>query len=398
MKIRNCVFLLAIFASFLLIIGIPMKGTQTISIEENRSLAQFPSVSISAFAHGNFQDDLEKAVNDQLLLSVEMKQSYFTWNQFLLDTTMNAILPKGYCVNRYTSIGDYFYNFDCNDQIVYGTGYTSDETLDQAQANIDYIRNSIPQVHTQFFYIPIDATLDFASTITTYPEYEHIFTNVPKEDVSYLNVKSYEDYQAYFYKSDHHANKDGSYEIYKGILRNLKPNESPLSVEQSVCFENLPFFGSKARTLADYRVEEAFCVNTFSYPKFTTYINGVVGSYGYEEKYLAQDTDIAVRDNHYGSYYGGDFGEVRFVNEQQEGNLMILSNSYSNSINKLLASHYENTYVIDLRHYEREMGAPFDLASYTQRHEINDVIYLGDLSVFTSDEFQLQKEEAHDIQ
>ena len=68
--------------------------------------------------------------------------------------------------------------------------------------------------------------------------------------------------------------------------------------------------------------------------------------------------------------------------QPEAGKLLLIASSYSNPINGLIASHYDQTYVIDLRYYEEWAGRPFDIVSYAAEKEIDDVLLLGDIEMF----------------
>ena len=56
----------------------------------------------------------------------------------------------------------------------------------------------------------------------------------------------------------------------------------------------------------------------------------------------------------------------------------MFSNSQSNALNLLLASHYNNTWIVDPRHYEADLGARFSLSRAVKEWQIDQVLILGD--------------------
>ena len=77
-----------------------------------------------------------------------------------------------------------------------------------------------------------------------------------------------------------------------------------------------------------------------------------------------------------------DNGETVFsTGTQGRGSLLVLGESFDNAILKLLASHYDTLYSVDLRYYEHSMGHPFDLSAYTKEHGISSVL-LGQHRLF----------------
>ena len=43
----------------------------------------------------------------------------------------------------------------------------------------------------------------------------------------------------------------------------------------------------------------------------------------------------------------------------------------------LLASHFQHSYFVDVRHFEKDVGYKFDLDSFISQNNITDVIFLG---------------------
>ena len=59
------------------------------------------------------------------------------------------------------------------------------------------------------------------------------------------------------------------------------------------------------------------------------------------------------------------------------GNLIVFSNSMSDALNLLLASHFHHTWIVDTRHYRGGSGS-FPLSSTVEKQGIGQVLILGD--------------------
>ena len=81
--------------------------------------------------------------------------------------------------------------------------------------------------------------------------------------------------------------------------------------------------------------------------------------------------------DHYRELYGADFGEIVYDYKNDKENLLIIANSYSNSINGLIASHFNKTYIVDPRHYKN-----FNYQSYITNNNIDKVLVIGNISLF----------------
>ena len=110
--------------------------------------------------------------------------------------------------------------------------------------------------------------------------------------------------------------------------------------------------------------------------------------YGNQDAYF----DGSCRDPlQYSSFYGGDAGELHITTGRTDrDNLLLIGESYDNAIVKLLASHFHNTYAVDLRYYSVQMGKNFHLASYLAEHDIQKVLLIGNIDYFVMQEFLLE--------
>ena len=70
--------------------------------------------------------------------------------------------------------------------------------------------------------------------------------------------------------------------------------------------------------------------------------------------------------------------------------LLVVGESFDNAVLKLLASHYDTLYSVDLRYYEHSMGKPFDLTAYTKEHGITQVLVMGNIDFYIQDTFDLE--------
>ena len=59
----------------LLMLIVPFRGQLTVSDAENRSLAQFPALTLEGFISGDFQQQLEDALGDQYPFGEEITTS-----------------------------------------------------------------------------------------------------------------------------------------------------------------------------------------------------------------------------------------------------------------------------------------------------------------------------------
>ena len=198
--------------------------------------------------------------------------------------------------------------------------------------------------------------------------------------VSGLNFKDYDEFRKLFYKTDHHWNYVGSYQGYLDILDEMGI-QNPYQPTGTFTHHEA-FFGSHARALRNYDFEEEFVVYLFNLPHFKTYVNGQAKPYGNHEKYISHDYTYDKNKNYYGEYYGDDYAEVIFdFNQSEKENLLIISNSYSNPINELLAAHFNKTFVIDPRG-----NVEFRAEEYVSAKSIDKIVVILSDKLLTRDD------------
>lgn len=147
------------------------------------------------------------------------------------------------------------------------------------------------------------------------------------------------------------------------------------------------FSGVKASSIgADGVLVEPFYAYPYVFPEMTVTVNGEpADDYGNQSIYLS---GLATAELTYGNFYGGDNGETIFsTGTQGRGSLLVLGESFDNAVLKLLASHYDCLYSVDLRYYQHSMGQDFDLTAYTQVHGISNVLLMGNIDYFVQDDF-----------
>jgi len=66
-----------------------------------------------------------------------------------------------------------------------------------------------------------------------------------------------------------------------------------------------------------------------------------------------------------------------------------LGSSFTNPINKLIASHFDKTYVIDLRHYKDLTNQNFNVKEYINKNKINKVLIIMDYGYLKDQSFNM---------
>ncbi|MCD7709525.1 MAG: hypothetical protein LUI02_06600, partial [Clostridiales bacterium] len=95
------------------------------------------------------------------------------------------------------------------------------------------------------------------------------------------------------------------------------------------------------------------------------------------------DTDCLSEKDKYAFFFGGNTGEVHITGGSPGGdgekNILVVKDSFANAFVPLIASQYDNIYMVDLRYYNG------DMQEYLADHDITDVLVLYNISNFISD-------------
>lgn len=353
---------------------------------ENRTAYQVEAPTLQSYLDGSFQDQFENAFNDQILFAQTSKKAYNTISSELLYTCMMPVIKNN--PDRYISFmsksifgGDY---------VVYHKKNLEDLTsdLDQKISNINSYVAKHPEIDLYLYYIERDTDIDF-ETNEKLGAYEYLCSNLnlPENHMDKFTVNSFSDFSQNFFRTDHHWNYNGSYQGYCEVM-NLLGEEDLMKPEETVAL-GYEFSGAKSLTSGMEAIfSEEFTAYRFDFPKMSvTHAGEAVEDYGKQDKYLSHtEQNIS-----YGNFYGGDWGELILdTGNTEKENILVIGESFDNAILKLIATHYNRTYSIDLRNYEREMGSSFKMSEYMQEHDISKVLLIGNVDFYCMEEFNLE--------
>ena len=260
--------------------------------------------------------------------------------------------------------------------------------LEARSENINQIIAAHPDVSFYIYVVESDMDNYFPAGVNNGAfEYLSSRVNLPAAQMGRFAADDLATFERDFYQTDHHWNNIGSYRGYceaaalLGCTDLLEPQETVRVSDH--------FSGSKALSIgAQEQFFEPMDVYRFAFPKMSVTIAGEPSAdYGRQDAALSgQLTDAS-----YGGVYGWDDGEVILdTGTTGRGNLLMLGESYDNAILKLMASHFDRVYSVDLRSYEQDMGRPFRLAEYLREHRITKVLWIGSTPFFTLDNFMVE--------
>lgn len=328
---------------------------------EGADLQPLPEITLDGFVSGSLQDELESyfsgcwpARDSALLANASLQRSFIS----------AAALPFGY---------DTWHTYYGSAQVYYAPQYALFETPDAPSEEnatlLEDAASAINELHEKHPDIKIIVAMSDRSRITDanplhslsnntadYSFFEkHFFGNLDEEiTVVTQRKETPEVFFTCYFKTDHHWNIYGAYEMYRVIAEELGKNA--IQKEGVIDFPSNPFYGSIARAGLDCNQQDILSDFEFDLPKFEIWRNGKIISRSDKDAYLSNSQsldELRSMYNAYAYYYGGDYDRLVYVNhERRDSDCLIIGDSYTQPIEQLMASSFCKTIVLDPREFK----------------------------------------------
>ena len=303
---------------------------------ENRNLAQAPEFSFKSLKEGKFTEELESYISDQLYFKDTLVSLKTDCDRAALKTYQNGVYfaDDGYLLQQYT---------ENRPQIDENVGYIND-FADKLDIPVDLILapNSVC-VNSEL--LPTGALNDDQQQ-----SIKHI------EDILSGNVNFYSTgTAAQYYKTDHHWTSEGAKAAFEDYFKRSGQQISPVEYEiQTV--EN--FYGtlySKAPS-GFIKPDE---LHLYTNPKGEYSVEYVKEGKTADSLY---DRSFIDKKDKYSTFFGGNFSQIRIKTNAPSGKkVLVLKDSYANSMMPFLADQYSEITMIDLRYYHFEANTVSEL-------------------------------------
>ncbi len=344
---------------------------------ENRYAEKFAAVS---YMDGSFQAQSESALSDQVPFSDALKGIYNFISSGIEGNTAEA-LSRG--------SGEYILSDSGNAMFKERAVHLPAETeeaeplLENTAKKISADAENNEDIDIYVYYIELDQDMNFAEKRKIgLADFFFDKLSLPDENLGLFEIDGFEDFCEYFYETDHHWNYKGSYKAYLEVAE-LLGIDNPL-LYTSVIDTGAEFSGSRAAEAGMSDVwSEKMIAYDFDFPDIEVTINReAAADYGD----LQGLKDGTLESYSYGDVYGYDYGEMTFdADNDAEGTLLVIGNSYDNAIVKLLAASFDKVYVVDFRFYELYLGEKFDFDEYVKGKNIDKTLFIGDYGWFAKD-------------
>ena len=347
-----------------------------INYYENRSAYLLPTFSVTGFIDKEFQAGMDDALGDQLPLSSYIKAAYNNVNSRFLCACIERLSEKN--PDGAWSVGEGMYCY--RGKLLYEQ-QDFDELKDSYGRFIQGVnRAAMASPELDFYILHVETDRSFNPVTNTHSDsfsYLLRHSDLPRSHLSRFYTESFEQYDDYFFGTDHHWNNRGAYEAYAQCARMLGVGDDELI--RPVSEETLPyrFSGTKSAGCGLTTLSET--------PSAYIFDNAQLASFCPDEAaFFSGDAE----SYSYSRFFGADAGELIFdTGNTDRGNLLVIGNSFDNAIIELLACHFNVTCNVDLRW----LGAGFKVSEYARTHDIDKVLFVCDETMYLDDRYCVEE-------
>ncbi|MBR5559178.1 MAG: hypothetical protein IKU72_02910 [Oscillospiraceae bacterium] len=330
--------LLCLFVVFLVFVFcMDMTSTnRKFSEMENRVLNQRPKLTVEKLVANEYTMEYEEYVNDQ-----------FIWRDrwITMKSISESVLQK--IENNGVSFGKEGYLFE---------KYTS-LNRQQLEKNLNFVNEYLekyPDQHVTLAVIPnsyevlSDKIPSAFPNVAQKPLIDEMYSRIDGENLSKLELlKPLQEHSGeyIYYRTDHHWTTLGAYYAYAEYVQSQGMTPVDLSQFKAYAKEQPDFYGTYHSKAKLYNAQPDV-ITWYDLPVADVNIDGKE----YDGMYDLSKLDI--RDK-YASFLWGNHGLTKIVvNEGVENpkRVMLIKDSYGNSLAPFLTANYDEVWVVDLRH------------------------------------------------
>lgn len=398
--------LFVIFAIFIVCFSVfdMTQNKKAYSEFENRDLAQRPTFSIASFIDTTFSKDYTTYVNDQ-----------FWGRDFWINLKAVTELALGKTENNgvlYGKDGYMFEKLQIVEERPAGAG-TNVVAQNRFNRSVNAVKEFLGKydIPVTVSIVPnsseiLKEKLPSGYTAIDQNKYiKEIYQEFPQENNTFLNfydaLKAHDEEYIY-YHTDHHWTTLGAYYAYEAYC--TEKGLTPVSLD-SLSANNMEDFygtfynkakkpGSISDTITWYDVSVESCI--FSIDDVPQNAATIAKGSLLEEEGMTMlsvdtmcDTDKFETRDKYAALMWGNPGIMKIKSshnlDHQDGKtsrLLLIKDSYANSMIPYLTYNYDEIYVIDLRYFPLKQK----FGEYLLSHEFSDIFVMYNFSTFISDD------------
>ena len=343
---------------------------QVFSEEENRMLATIPRFSFESFVNGKYLNGVNDYINDHFAF----RNIYLKLNSWWEINVMGKKENNGVYIGKDGYLFEKF-EYGENEQKTVSKNITSITNFAQKMQEMN--------VPTYFILVPnsIYINSDKLPDNVEVPNQQEIIDNVYANTKYATNVdvtdalKTENAYKQLYFKTDHHMNSDGAYIVYNEFCKMANLQAVPIQdfTRVTVSNEFLGTFDSKAQILNQVPDE------LFAYENdINTNIKEAI--YDKETTNSIFNANYLQGKDKYSYFLNGNNSKVVVRTNVDNGKkLLVIKDSYAHIMSQFLCENYSEVHFLDPRY------TFFDYAEYAKENGITDVLFLYNVSNFTTD-------------
>lgn len=347
-------FIVCLLVVLVLNVITPVKTTSEM---ENRGLAQRPTLSWETLWDGSFFKNYQTFESDQFV-------GRNNWIHF------NYLIQKLSGVRKIQDV------YLCHDQLMEEMPEPNQTQLKRNIQAINDFANAHKDINMQMVLAPnaISVQSDRLPAFADVKDQESEMNQITKDlsiqsvDVNSALKKHKDEY--IYYKSDHHWTSLGAYYAAHAFNSNIQLNQyDKREVSNS-------FQGTLASKVGSINIKDEVDIYT---PKKTCNYLVTYNSSNKQTRSIYNSKAFHQRDV-YQVFFGGNEGMINIsINNNSDKHLLLIKDSYANSLVQFLLPYYRTITIIDPRYYYD------DLAQQMNKDMITDVLFVYNTNTFVQD-------------
>lgn len=328
------------------------------SEREKRTLTQKPQFTVANFISGEFSDELEKYLTDQ----VPMRDSWVTAKTYM-ELAVGKRESGGVYIGRDKYLMDKF------------TSYSKKRLTTNAAALAELQKKLAAEgVSMNTILVPMAAQvltdkLPAYAPTADYAAILQVMTDAGVDTVDVFSALSAHSDASIYYRTDHHWASLGAYYAYCA-WRGTEPNVDEWT--QEILCDNFHGTTWNKVPLPTVPAEEI----TAWYKHINRSVSYNNGQYEtdsiYERKYLSGSDQYAV-------FLNSNQAQTVIEGSGKSGKLLLIKDSYGNTFSQFPVEDYAEVHVLDLRFFKG------DVAEYAKENGITDTLVLYGVQNFVKD-------------
>ena len=328
------------------------------SEREKRTLTQKPKFTVANFISGEFSDELEKYLTDQ----VPLRDGWVT-----MKTYMELAIGKR------ESVGVYI----CKDKYLMDkfASYSKKQLVANAAALVDLQEKLAAEgISMNTILVPMAAQvltdkLPAYAPVADYAAILQVLTDAGVDTTDVLSALVAHSSENIYYRTDHHWTSLGAYYAYCA-WRGIEPNVDEWT-QEVLCDD---FYGTTWNKVPLPTVPAEEITAWYKHiNRSVSYNNGQYETDSiYERKYLSGSDQYAV-------FLNSNQAQTVIEGSGKSGKLLLIKDSYGNTFSQFPVEDYAEVHVLDLRFFKG------DVTEYAKENGITDTLVLYGTQSFVKD-------------